>query len=272
MRKLLSAVCLSTLALFSRPSAALEMGYTFENPFDGSKTSAEALYLKGEIVPGDYANLLEMITNDQERFWNSMGFILSSPGGDVQEALKIAEFVKGTYSSVFVGPHSGSCVSSCFFIYAAAARRVGGAYRLLGVHRPYISSRSMKSLTPNQAETLQNSALRQARRYLENLQVPTSIIDKMFQNASTEIWWLTPSEIEDQVGMRPPWYEQFLISRCGSDKATERAYFRTNDKRFRDQLVKVNMCGRELSRPDAQAFFYAALLEAKNGARLKQTK
>jgi hypothetical protein len=271
MKNFFAILCFLPL-IFARPVAALEIGYSSINPFDGSTSSVESILLKGEITPGDYEHLLELIRNDPNRFWNSDGFILSSPGGDVQEAVRIASFIKGTFSSVFVG-RAAPCVSSCFFIFAAAAHRQGGGYDTLGVHRPYIDPRRMQSLTPRQAEALQNTVLRQARLYLENLQVPTSIIDKMFQRASTEVAWLTRPEIEEQLGARPPWYEQFLIARCGLDKAVERRYFQSNDKSLLDQIVKVDMCGRKLSRPDAQAFLTAALQgTAKERSNLRHNK
>jgi hypothetical protein len=43
----------------------------------------------------------------------------------------------------------------------------------------------------------------------------------MFQQASTQVHWLTHAEL-DQLGMRAPWYEEFLIARCGLNKDTER--------------------------------------------------
>lgn len=264
MKNLFAILCVLPLIL-ARPVAALEITYSSTNPFTGSPESGEGLLLKGEIAPGDYKYLLEVIRNDPNRFWRSTGFILASPGGDIQEAVKIARLVKATYSSAFVGPAAGPCVSACFFVFASAARREAGS-RTLGIHRPYIHPRRLHSLTPQQAETLQNTMLRQARLYLEDLQVPTNIIDTMFQRASTEVHWLTDPEIGEQLGRRPPWYEQFLIARCGLDKALERRYWQMHDKdqKLLDQLVSVDICGERLSRPDAEAFLKAELQNLSN--------
>src|SRR5882762_7562447 len=135
MKIAFAALCFLSFIL-AHPVAALEIAYSSTNPFDGSTMNGEGLLLNGEIMPGDYEHLLEVIRNDPGRFWNSTGFILSSPGGDIQEAVRIASLVKGTYSLVTVG-RTAPCASSCFFIYAAAAQRWAGP-GMLGIHRPYI--------------------------------------------------------------------------------------------------------------------------------------
>ncbi len=257
MKRLLSILCLYA-CVFSPSASALEITYSNLNPFDGSISKGEGLLLRGEIVPGDYEYLLEVIRRDQDRFWRSTGFVLASPGGDIQEELKIARLIKGTYSSVYVGKAAGPCVSACFFIFSAAARREAGT-RTLGIHRPYIHPRRLVSMSAREAETLQRNALRQARSYLENQDVPTNLIDKMFQRASTEVYWLSRDEIDEQLGRRPPWYEQFLIARCGLNKSLERKYFSTNDEAILDQLATVDNCGVQLSIPEARAFLRSEL-------------
>lgn len=114
-------------------------------------------------------------------------------------------------------------------------------------------------MTPGQAEVLQKDALRLARSYLEELQVPFGLIDAMIQRASTEVHWLSRYEIDEQLGRRPPWYEQFLIGRCGLDKTLERRYFATGDRALLDHLLKVDECGRRLSKPEAESFLRAQL-------------
>lgn len=109
-------------------------------------------------------------------------------------------------------------------------------------------------MTASQAEALQKAALTQARTFLEGLNVPTNLIDKMFQLASTEVYWLSGSEVEVQLGRRPPWYEQFLIARCGFKKSLEADYFATNNPSLLKQLIEVDRCGAHLARPDAEAF------------------
>lgn len=257
MRKILSGSYL-IWALFSCPVFGSEITYSSVNPFDGSRIEGEVLLLKGEIVPGDYQRLLKIIGANPDRFWQSKGIVLASPGGDIQEALIIARFVKGTYTPVFVGKATGPCVSACFSIFASAARREAGT-GMIGIHRPYVHPLRMSSMTPRQAEALQKELLQQARSHLAGLLVPTNIIDAMFQRASTEVYWLSRIEIEEQLGRRPPWYEQFLIARCGLDKSLEKRYFKGHDQALLDRLLVVDKCGNILSQPDAEAFLKTEL-------------
>ena len=238
-------------------AAALEISYSNVNPGGGVVTNGEGLLLKGEIVPGDYERLLDVLRRDQGRFWRTAGFILASPGGDIQEALQIARLVKGSYSTVWVGK-AGPCVSACFFIYSAAVRREGGA-NSLGIHRPYIHPQRLQSVSVPEAESLQKQAFRQARLYLESQDVPTNLIDKMFQQASTDVYWLSREEIEQQLGRRPPWYEQLLIAKCGLDTSIERKYWLTGDATLIPQLVSTEACGNRLSLEEGRKFLKAEL-------------
>src|SRR5437867_7651624 len=118
MRTLFIAWCALAILL---PGSAhpLEITYSSANSFDGSSSVGEGLLLRGEITPGDYEYLLDVIRNSPDRFWRSTGIVLASAGGDIQEALKIAGLVKATYRSVFVGPAAGPCVSACFLVFVA---------------------------------------------------------------------------------------------------------------------------------------------------------
>ena len=257
MKRLIYILCFCA-SIFSSSANALEITYSYLNPFSGEVSKAEALLLRGEIVPGDYEYLLDVIRSDQERFWRSTGFVLASPGGDIQEALKIAHLIKGTYSTVWVGNAGGPCVSACFFMFISAVRREAGN-KTIGIHRPYIHPRRMISMSPREAETLQEKVLREARLYLENQDVPTNLIDKMFQFSSMEVYWLSNDEITEQLGRRSPWYEQFLIAKCGFNKSIERQYFLNNDQAILDQLMEVNNCGAQLLIPEAKVFIESEL-------------
>ena len=260
MKSLLTFL-LVALSLLSTTAKALEITYSKINPFDGSLSTTEGILLRGDISPGDYQYLLAVIRSDEEKFWKSSGFILASNGGDVDEALKIARLVKGTFLSAYVGESAGQCVSACFFIYAAAARREADI-KTLGIHRPYVHPRRLISVSPLEAESLQKDALRRARTYLVDQDVPTGLIDRMFQQASTEIYWLSRDEIDRQLGRRVPWYEQFLIARCGLDKSLEQKYFSTGDKDIRKQLYSVDNCGTKLTAAEGRAFLLTALSAA----------
>jgi hypothetical protein len=253
-----------TALLLPECAASLEINYSSQNPFSGETLNrAEGIVLRGEIAPGDYEHLLRFIAADQERYWRSNGFILASNGGDVQEAIKIARLIKGLYAQVFVGEASGRCISACFLIFVAGTHRsaVGG---IVGIHRPYVDPRRLTTLSLRETEEYQNRVLREARGYLQDLHVPTDIIDAMFQRSSDEVLWLTRNQL-DEIGLRPPWYEQFLIAKCGLDKSVERRYFETNDQALLRRMLIVDNCGRDASEPEAKAFLRSELRQLKDG-------
>ena len=246
-------------------AVALDITYTNLNPYTTKfKNNTEALYLKGEIQPGDYRKLVEIIYNDVFKFITATrrSIILASEGGDVNEALKIARLVKGVRASVSVGPVTGKCISACFLIYAAAVERDASA-GTIGIHRPYLHPQQLSELSPNQAEQLQSSALSQSRKYLLELQIPTNIIDIMFQRASTEIHWLTRHELVEEIGIWQTWYEQYLIARCGLDKELEKKAYREADKDLFLYLGKIGACGKKLTAKESSAFIWKEFAKLK---------
>ena len=106
-------ICLS----YSVRASALDYSFTEENPINGSKVERyKFLLMRGKIEVGDYQKLKDFLRVEPALtyFANSRQIIISSPGGDVREALKLGDFVRKTFSEVSVGNHFGSCMSSCF--------------------------------------------------------------------------------------------------------------------------------------------------------------
>jgi hypothetical protein len=52
-----------------------------------------------------------------------------------------------------------------------------------------------------------------AEAWLKEERVPQSIIDKMFNSASTTVYWLSDDEI-DAIGFRPAWLEEWVLTKC----------------------------------------------------------
>ena len=229
--------------LLSQSVFASEITFSSINPFSGEENPERSgLMLRGEIRPGDYNYLLDVIRKHTATFLWNRTLILSTPGGDVEEAMKIGRLVKGVYGNVVVGPATGTCVSAGFLIFASGATRLAET-GTVGIHRPYVDPRRLTSLSPSQATALQNDAFRRARSYLQELQIPTSLIDTMFQRASSEVYWLSTAEIMEQIGHYAPWYEEFLIAKCGLDKAVTKEYFNTANPSLLNRVVRFEKCG-----------------------------
>ncbi len=101
------------------------------------------------------------------------------------------------------------CASACFFIWAAGSTREG---ERIYVHRPRLDPKVFDDL-PEKAGDVYATVARDARSYLADMDVPTSIVDRMFDTASTHGSPLTLEEL-DQMG-EAPYYSEFRISKCG---------------------------------------------------------
>jgi hypothetical protein len=241
------------------PAYGMEFSITHQNPYATDTVSYPVLLMKGEIRPGDHDRLIRFaLTNN---FYLPLApAILSSPGGDINEALKIGRLVQSLYMTVDVGPVTGSCASACFIIFASAVDRDAVA-GVVGIHRPYLSRDTLQKLTPREAAAAEAAALKDAEAYLRELRVPRHLIDEMFENASTEIHWLSDEELMHELGRRPPWYEEFLIARCGLDKAAEDLYFHQPDSLpysdlYASELHAADRCGQELTIEEAKSSYY----------------
>ena len=76
----------------------------------------------------------------------------------------------------------------------------------------------------------------------------------MFQQASTDVYWLSRAEVEEQLGRRPPWFDQLLIAKCGLDTSLERRYFASGDVALLPGLFLAEECGDRLAAAEGRKF------------------
>jgi hypothetical protein len=227
------------LILFSTPVLGADFFYMDHDPFtDRYVGPVGPLVISGEIMPGDYDQLLSKITDDENRFLALNKVILASDGGDVAEALKIAGLVKSLYSEVIVGTLTGRCVSACFFIYAAANQREVNGERLLGINRPFIAD-AQKAPPPPDAPIGESRALMQVRGFLRENKVPDYLVDEMFRRASNDAYWLSADD-QKNLGFRSQSFNQFLTAKCAWNDQIERETF--SGKRPIDGLKQMMRC------------------------------
>ena len=192
-----------------------------------------ALTMTGEISHGDAERLVAIYVAVKEGasgyYRYPMSLYLNSPGGDVTEAIRLAELVKTLGISVAVAPDgNGVCASSCFLIYAAALERnaagvdtirkegAKGNLGPLGVHRPYFRNLSGGPTGAQKQEQL----MREMRDYLAKSGVSYSLVDKMMSHASNDIYWLNAEDIR-AMGSYSAGVEEQLIARCRYDARAE---------------------------------------------------
>ena len=201
--------------------------------------------LKGEIMPGDAAKLLNFYTKDvrgyqrthqSDKDWEDYSqsrvesqFILfgdvhiSSPGGNVNEAIKIGKILRSAMARVFVGDGE-TCVSSCFLIYASVPERQVLPGGRLGIHRPYFNKEHYVAVLPEKLQSAHAELEKMMSDFLKGASVPGYLIDLMFSRSSLDIYMLTANDL-NAVGKYANWWEETMIANC---KLTKKEWARLN--------------------------------------------
>lgn len=179
-----------------------------------------SMSLSGDLRPGDAEKFARKIALNA-----TVRLVLDSPGGSIEEALRISSLLKSSYISTEV-KKGGICASACFFIFLAGDNRfasgtIHGRFRksavagYIGLHRPYLSADTFNAgPSTSMAVKAQHGVMQKVATYLRNENVPQRLIDEMMSRPSNDIYWMTSDDI-DQLGEYSPGVEELLIARCG---------------------------------------------------------
>jgi hypothetical protein len=122
-----------------------------------------------------------------------MGFVnvtLDSRGGSIWVAMSIGRIIR-KYSFMTRVEVGASCVSACVYLLAAGqGRYVGGR---VGIHRPYLLNDGVTSARAKQAQYAGIQA--QTRQYLEEMNLPASLHNRMMRTPPDQIAWLSAHEL-----------------------------------------------------------------------------
>jgi hypothetical protein len=217
---------LAAVLLFPALVVAMDFRYENRNPANGApykNPQLRTLLLSGAFAQGDSQRFIEFVAQDPERYLRTSNVLITSSGGDLAEAISIAEILKHTYKVVTVSDWFGPCLSACFYVLAAAVKRdiSDGA---IGLHRPFLVSTVVDNAPLVELEGVQQRAYQSARTQLQIYGVSSRLIETMISRASNEIYWLTRFD-KRELGRRAPWFEQVLVSRCNLNKGLEEKYF-----------------------------------------------
>lgn len=232
--------------------------------FFGSRCADEARYrlimeccidsilISGEIQRGDAEKFFQIITVHRGKIAK---VILRSPGGSIDDALKIGRIVRNLlletegpkldYSIAENWGYAGnerplcfengiipelpasrykgtqcSCSSACFLVYVAGVRRNAA---FLGIHRAYRSKTDYERMGVDDAIRSHSAIEARIRRFLEDMGVAQRYGDIMFGVGSGEMWIIPyPLIVSDLMGWAST-IEEWLLARCGavSDRETE---------------------------------------------------
>ena len=84
------------LALVSEPAAALDLSYSQRSP--GFGEVASQLTISGPIMIGDAERFQAFLRREPQDAWFALNDVrLESPGGDIEEAMRLATILRGLY-------------------------------------------------------------------------------------------------------------------------------------------------------------------------------
>lgn len=140
----------------------------------------DAILMDGEIglsTPLDFRRALDLRPK-------TLIVVLASPGGLVTSALILADDIHKLGLGTFI-PEGLGCYSACAFVFFAGSSRIAAGE--LGVHQ-------MASDVPDPTGVQYSTA--DILDVLEDFDVPTGVLTKMFRTPSESMYVFTPAEVE----------------------------------------------------------------------------
>lgn len=182
------------------------------------KRNEHTTYLTGTVVPGDLAKIVASVSvpGDFPKY-----FTLDSPGGDLLEAMRIGQFIRETATGTVVAKE---CSSACVFILVAGTSRTALDGALIGLHRPIFEANAFAGLSFPEAEERHRHLRNVARSYLENMEMTTAEIEKMFSIDSDDVYYLTPPH-KARLLVPPSAYSEWIRAKCSPPTVQDRQLF-----------------------------------------------
>jgi len=173
--------------------------------FGGSDHRRAALAIHGTIGPAAASWLRERL--DEAHLAPGDAVLLSSPGGDLGQAIIMGEIIRahGLVTAVGRADASGRvrqayCASACVLVYAGGKQRYGVEGSLLGVHRFVTTTPTSDPVADTQR------VAGQVLGYMTKMGVSSRVVEEMSQ--TRDVRWLDPKQalamnlITDPVGAR----------------------------------------------------------------------
>jgi hypothetical protein len=248
-RRMLTAVALCVLAICASPRIGSSAEVECLGKYDGHSIAPEYLlkfwpsgfrpspgmceeaFLHGPIEKGDYEKFLALLRPNY-RYLNKVE--LDSPGGDVNEAIKIGKlirkylltadapeghspdlefqpYLRGNSDLLCRGPDC-VCASACALIWFGATTRMG----VVGLHRPHTDDPEFKNAAPPVAANLYRRMISEVMHYLNEMEAPHWVNDTLADTSSDEIKWINNNLSSlDRSLDHPPSYAEWVNASCG---------------------------------------------------------
>lgn len=163
----------------------------------------------GEIAGGDYRRFVEEYLG-----WEAPPtvFAFDSTGGNVIEAIAIANFVRSSRVPIWI---TGKCYSACALIYLAAPSRT--ATGEIGLHRTYYDQSFFAGLSSYKAEAEYKMLEALTGSFLADIGVDKRIIEIMKSVPSDKmIVYRGRAETSEHLKDESTFMEEWRIAKCGS--------------------------------------------------------
>lgn len=223
----------------------------------GSKEYGLGISIRGQINRGDFDRFKSFLLEDDALKGYANQVWLNSPGGDVVEAMRFAEFFDKSSAAVNVGPYS-KCYSACVFMFAGAASRTVFPLGELGVHRLVLKSEEVayareKAVVVQASEDVYTFLIRQG--------MPQDIVVRMRETPASEMFVFDFIDLRRQRSLDNPVYVDIVEKRCGRMPPEGRlspAEGALDDRRLAPLRTWVS-CRGELREANMREFFRVEL-------------
>jgi hypothetical protein len=157
----------------------------------GGSPGRPALFISGKIGPAAASWFRDKV--DDAHLAPGDTVLMSSPGGDVDQAVIMGEIIRsrGLTTAVGVVDASGAlrpsyCASACVLVYAGGKNRYGVEGSMLGVHRFVTSSPGRDPVAEAQRTT------GMVLSYMTRMGVSSAVVEAM--SATSDVRWLGARE------------------------------------------------------------------------------
>lgn len=227
------------------------------------RVSDEEILINGPIEEGDYerlislsAEMIESRAKDKELSAKirSLRLRLNSPGGNVFEAIKIADFVHEMWIHVVVDemPNSDEevrCLSACSLIFIAG---ISHSYKqsfseptvTLGFHRPYINPEVNKELSAYESRAIYDAVETSFKEAMRRFGAPESLISKTFNHSSSEIYILSTTEYHELFPPERPWFNEYINAKCGNVSTKQKIESEQQKIDYAKAVLQRELCKR----------------------------
>jgi hypothetical protein len=163
---------------------ALGAPITFELAGDGR------LVATGTVVPGAAETFAAEI---EKRGGYVKTVVLHSPGGSVQDALKIGRLIRERKYSTEV-PDARYCASSCPLMFAGGVERIAGPKAAIGVHQvSALTAAPNANMADGMSSAQRVSA--EVQRYLRDMGVDGQVWVHAMETPANELFYFKPDEL-----------------------------------------------------------------------------